>query len=135
MIPWTGAERRARDALLRAMIPGGHGCPPLASLDLRSFWQVFGEVAPPFLRFGLRASVWILTIVAPWLIGRVRPFLFLNAADRDRAITAASRSRSYLVRQCALTLKTIACLAYFRDPDVRARFPFELPARPREEPR
>lgn len=120
---WSSWERRWRDALLEAMIPGGHGLPPLTSLELGGFWREYQATAPPLVRFGLRASVWLLT----WLpLGKLRPFHRLPAAARDRWLNRAARSRFYLLRQLVMTVKMIACLAYLTDGDVRA----QLEARP-----
>ena len=96
--------------------------PGIGGLDLTAFWVRFRAAAPPLLRFGLRASVWTLTFLAPLLIGRIRLFSWLPPADRDEALRRAAVHRSYYVRQLTLTIKLIACLAYFRDSAPRARF-------------
>jgi hypothetical protein len=118
---WTGLERRCRDALFAAMIPGdpASGLPPLGTLDLAPFWEEIGRVAPPLLRFGLRGVVWALTLL-PAAYGHARPFPALSADARASVLGRAAASPFYLVRQMVLTLKTLACLAYLRDPAVRA---------------
>lgn len=121
MIPWTRFERRWRDALMAAVLPpaADGSLPGLGDLDLDGFWRELRAAAPPVLRAGLRASVWALAL-APLLLGRRRTFLGLSADERDALLARAAGSRSYLLRQMALTLKTLACFAYFRDPAARA---------------
>lgn len=122
MIGWTAPERRLRDALLAAMIPGdpASGLPPLAAIDLTSFWADLDRAAPTLLRLGLRASVWALAILPVVILRAPRTFEALAAREQQRFLKLAAASRFYLVRQIVLTLKTIACLAYMRDPKVRA---------------
>ena len=102
------------------MIPGdpASGLPPLGSLDLSPFWEEIGRAAPPLLRLGLRGIVWALTLL-PAAYGHPRPFPALDEAARESVLARAAASRLYLVRQMVLTLKTLACMAYFRDPAVR----------------
>lgn len=114
----TCLERRWRDALLGAMIPGGGGWPSVGELDLAPFWTLYAATAPPLVRFGLRAAVLFLTWLP--LITRLRPFHRLPPAARDHFLGRAARSRLYLVRQLVMTVKVVACLAYLRDPRVRA---------------
>jgi hypothetical protein len=120
VIPWLGFERRWRDALIAAALPGHGPLPGAGGVDLAPFWRELAAVAPPLLRFGLRASVWALALSPPWLLGRWRTFAGLSDDDRDRLLVRALHHRRYLVRQMALTLKTLACFGYFRDPAARA---------------
>ena len=120
MIPWSRVERRWRDALLGAMIPPGPGHPGIAGApDAGHYLADLDTRGPPLLRLGLRAAVWVLTWLGPLLVGALRPFHRLPADARDRCLQAAATSRWYLLRQLVLTLKTVACLAYLRDPHVR----------------
>lgn len=116
----TRSERRWRDALLAAMIPGAGDLPPLGELDLAPFWAIVKDTSPPLARFGLRAAVWTLTWLPLFYLGKPLPFHRLRAGDRDRFLLMAAHSRWYLVRQLAATIKVFACLAYLRDPRVRA---------------
>lgn len=126
---WTDPEIRARDALFAAMIPGDRdaGLPPLASLDLSSFWASLDRSAPPLLRLGLRATVIALAILPLVILRAPRTFLALDDAERDRFLELAAKSPSYLVRQMVLTVKALACMAYTRDPAVRAALSREAP--------
>jgi hypothetical protein len=151
MNSWTGLEQRWRDTLLAAMIPsarrepvvgtangelsarGSHAAAPelpgLAELNLEPFWSELERCAPPLLRLGLRVAVWALTWAPLLLLGRARTFGGLRRTDQDRLIDRATRSRWALLRQLALTLKVVACLAYFRDPAAREPFaPNDQPA-------
>lgn len=102
--------------------------PGLGEVDTRAFWDEYEASAPELLRFGFRASVWALTLAPPILIGRLRTFDRLSAAERDQVLEKVAGSRSYLVRQLPLTVKLMACFAYLRDDDVRSRVE-ELSAR------
>ena len=121
-IPWTDRERRWRDALFAALIPGdlAQGLPPLAELDLAPFWAELDGAAPPLLQLGLRASTLTLTMLPAAILGVPRPFPALDAAQQDLFLQRAAQSPIFLVRQMVLTLKTLACMAYLRDPRVRA---------------
>jgi len=125
MRSWTRLERRWRDALLGALIPGAApgALPSLAQLDTTAFWDEVGGAAPPLLRFGLRVSVWGLTLAPLVMGGRRRLFPGLERAEQDAVLRRAAGSRSFLVRQLVVTLKAMACFAYFREE--RARAPFE----------
>ncbi|MBI4706238.1 MAG: hypothetical protein HY744_34510 [Deltaproteobacteria bacterium] len=133
MIPWTSVERRWRDALLAAMIPpaaalaapaaqppAAAALPGLGELDLVPFWTAYERCAPPLLRLGVRVAVWVLSL-APILVLAV-PCLFtqLEPEERDRMLERAARSDWYVLRQMVVTLKLLACFAYFREPAVRA---------------
>jgi len=129
-IPWTGLERRWRDALCAAMIPRPPGgeLPGVGDVDAEAFWAEYEQSAPDLLRLGFRASVWALTLAPPVLLGVPKTFGRLQPGQRDRVLEKVARSRFYLVRQLPLTVKLLACFAYLRDDDVRARVE-ELSAR------
>ena len=122
-IQWTALERRWRDALCAAMIPRADGgaLPGVDAIDTSAFWDEVDRAAPELLRFGFRASVWALSLSPLVLIGKPTTFAHLAPADRDRVLGKVAGSRLYLVRQLPLTVKLMACFAYLRDDDVRAR--------------
>ena len=95
--------------------------PGVGDIDAGAFWEEYERSAPDLLRFGFRASVWALTLSPFVLIGVARTFLQLDADQRDRVLQKVSHSRFYLVRQLPLTVKLLACFAYLRDDEVRAR--------------
>lgn len=127
MIPWAAFERRWLDALLAAMIPPSAARPGLGDLDLAPFHAELGAAAPPLLRLGVRTATWVLTFAPPLLVGRLTLFGGLSPADRDRLLVRAYGSRSFLLRQLALTVKLAASFGYFRDPRARALFPGGAP--------
>lgn len=125
MNTWSERERRWRDALLTAVIPASAlepEQPGLAEVDTEPFWSEMERAAPPLLRLGLRVAVWVLTWAPLLLIGRARSFGRLADSEQDRLLEQASSSRWYLLRQLVMTLKAIACFAYFRAPTARRRF-------------
>lgn len=100
------------------MIPASPGVHPgLANIDASRFWNTYDQVAPPLLRFGLRASVILLTWLA--VLRHGRPFHRLNPERQDRFLRSAAASRYYLLRQLVATIKLIACFAYLQDAQVR----------------
>ncbi len=119
---WLPVERRWLLLLLDAVIPAlpDDPAPGIGALDLTTFWSTFEATAPPLLRFGARASVWLLTWLPLVTPGFFRPFFALGADARDHYLSAALESRVFVVRQLVQTLKIIACFAMFRDPGARA---------------
>lgn len=116
---WLGFERRWCDALFGAMIPASAGRPGVCDLDLAAFWAQYEESAPPLAKLGLRAAVWLLTLL-PIVFGHLRPFTSLDPAQRDAFLVEASVSPFYLVRQLVMAVKTFAAFAYFQDAGARA---------------
>lgn len=119
-IPWTPFERRWRDELLRATIPSAGGLPALDPATLGAFWTELDAAAPATLRLGFRVAVWALTwwpllSLRPRRLGRLPP------ADADALLDGVARSPRYAVRQLAEVTRLVACMAYLRDPGVRAR--------------
>lgn len=92
---WLGFERRWRDDLADAALPG-RAVDPAA-------WDRFDAVAPPLLRWGFRAAVWALTW-GPVLRARA-PLGRLPADERDRWLAEVAASRWFLVRQIAVAAK------------------------------
>jgi hypothetical protein len=118
---WTRPERRARDALLGALLPAttradGRRVPGYAERPDGAFWVVFACAAPRWLQWGLRAAVLCLW-VSLWLHGR--RLARLSPDSRAAAVARFAASRWYSLRQVALALKTVACLRHFSDPEVR----------------
>ena len=115
MIPWLGFERRWRDDLCAAALPG------YEAVASEQFWRRFHATAAPTFRLGLRASVWALTLAPLLRLRRPRTFGHLPAAERDATLVRSVEHRSRLVRDLAGALRLAVCMAYFADPDVRAR--------------
>lgn len=117
---WTAVERRWCEALLAALVPGDERLPGLSELDLDAFWERYGASAPPMLRFGLRASVDLLALSPPLLLGRARTVAGLSPDEREELLERALSSPVFLIRQLATTVKLIGLMAYLRDPRARA---------------
>lgn len=114
-------ERRWRAAVFSALIPVDRegGLPGLGEVDLERFWATFERRAPALARLGLRASVWLITLAPLVWLGSPRLFQSLTPARRDELLARLASSRLYLVRQLLATAKTLACLAYLGDPEIR----------------
>lgn len=116
----TSLERRWRDSLLAAIIPGAEGgrLQGLATLDLDAFWARFRSMAPLLVRVGFRFAVVALCWLPLFRYGK--PFHRLSADTKDRYLQAVSASSSYSIRQLVAVVKVFACFAYFQDPGIQA---------------
>lgn len=119
----TRLERSWAEDLFGALLGtgGGDGLPAFASVDSAAFWEAFDEAPSPLVRAGLRPMVHTLTFL-PLVSGFRRPFFSLSPDERTTFLTGAAASPRTFVRQAVVTLKTLACFAYFEDPAVRSRF-------------
>lgn len=120
--PLSGFERRLAEALMDAVLgvgaPGGP--PPPRAEDRGAFWRLLATYAPPYLRPGLRGTVWALSAWPLLLPGLRRPFLALSPEARLDAVAAMEESPVATVRQLLSTLKIFACFALAEDPRGRA---------------
>ncbi len=119
MNSWMGFERRWGEAVLDAMIPAGDS-PGLDTKSLQWFWDEFDKSAPALLNLGLRVAVWFVTFAAVARTGTA--FHRASEKQRDEVLRRLSEG-AYLSRQLIVTIKVVATLAYFGDPQIRARFP------------
>lgn len=101
---WTPWERRWRDAVLDAALPG-HRAEALSP----DAWADWSTHAPPLLRTGLRAAVWALTWGAVLTHGR--PLHRLDGDARDAAIARWADRDGFLARQLVLVVKVVGGLA------------------------
>ncbi len=118
---WMPVERRWLAALLAAMLPARRDWPGLGELELAPFWETFSKSAPLTLRFGLRTTVWVLGLSPFFLLRRPRTVSGLSDEERDRLVALAASSRLSLLREVVMTLKLVACFAYFHDSDLEAK--------------
>ncbi|MBI2393327.1 MAG: hypothetical protein HYV09_27335 [Deltaproteobacteria bacterium] len=118
----SSLERGWAEQLFAAIVAtgGDDGLPSFASVDRSTFWRCFEEAPSPLVRAGLRPMVHTLTFL-PVVSGFGKPFFLLSPDERERFLAQAASSRRMFVRQALVTLKTLACFAYFDDPAVRAR--------------
>lgn len=106
---WTAPERRWRDAVLDAALPGRARPPSSLGPD---DWERWDRAADPLLRWGFRAAVWAFTWAPVVRYGR--PFHRLDPDRRDAALAAVAGHRSWTVRQVALVVHLVAGLAAAR---------------------
>ena len=119
----TALERRWAEELFGAIlgVGGGEGLPAFETTDRTAFWRCFDQAPAPLVRAGLRPMLHTLTFL-PLVSGFGRPFFKLATEDRERFLEGVARDERYFVRQSLVTLKTLACLAYFDDAGVRGHF-------------
>lgn len=119
----TAVERGWAEALFGAIVAtgGDDGLPPFEQIDREAMWRGFEEATAPLVRAGLRPMLHTLTFL-PVVSGYGRPFFQLSSEERARFLGQIDGDRRYFVRQSLVTLKTLACFAYFDDPRVRARY-------------
>ncbi len=124
----SGVERAWAEALMEAIVATGgeDGLPAFASIDRATFWRCFDEAPGPVVRAGLRPMVYTLTFL-PAISGFGRPFFALAAAERAAFLDQVSGDSRTFVRQALMTMKTLACFAYFDHPMVRERFEAAAP--------
>ncbi len=111
----TSVERRWAEQLFAAILGADE------PFDSTTFWRCFEEAPAPLVRAGLRPMLHTLTFL-PVVSGFRRPFFGLSSEDRERFLAEAASDERYFVRQAFVTLKTLACFAYFDDARVRARY-------------
>src|SRR5262249_7143726 len=110
---------------------GEEGLPAFASIDRATFWRCFEEATGPLVRAGLRPMVHTLTFL-PLVSGFGRPFFLLSEGERARFLATIADDPRYFLRQTLVTLKMLACFAYFDDARVRERY--DATPAPRAEP-
>ncbi|MFO0587895.1 MAG: hypothetical protein U0441_10165 [Polyangiaceae bacterium] len=127
----SATERAWAEALFASLlgVGGPEGLPPFTSVDTDAFFRAFDEAPAPLVRFGLRPMLHTLVFL-PVVSGFGKPFFALSVLERERFLAAAAASPRAFIRQSVVTLKTLACFAYFEDPAVRARFDAGTPLSP-----
>ena len=122
---WFKFERRLRDDVMNAMIPrwasadDEEGLPGIEDLDLEPFYERLGSKAPRMVGLGFQAAVWLFLIAPLIWLGSFRPFRKLPSSRKQKLLERVAVSKLYVVRQMMMVLKTLACLAYLRDPVIR----------------
>jgi hypothetical protein len=87
--------------------------------DFDIFWSEVERTALPAWRWGFNAALWTANWIAPLLIHRWPPLSRQDRQTRERALAAMETSRFYLLRQMMDLLKTVVCLGYGADRNVR----------------
>lgn len=118
-------ERRWTRELFNTMVPGGtHPDVPEGAGDLGA-----DEVLDDFYRratvlgaIGYRGGLWLMWLLPPVVLGKLRTFKRLGPSERDDYIRAMRSSRFYIVRQLTFLLKLVACTGYLAHPRVREAY-------------
>jgi hypothetical protein len=119
----AGFERRWAEALFAAILaPETAALPPFERIDRAEFWRCLDEAPGPLFGIGLRAMVHALTFLPLADRRHRKPFFALAPEDRRALVAELDRQGPAAVRQVLTALKMLACMAYFDDPAVRARF-------------
>ena len=115
---WLAFERRWRDQLGAAILPGSGQLPGMAQVDAECAWRRLLSAAPPTFVMAVRAAVWLLTFCPPLVVGRLRPFGRLQAGEQDLLLVRVQASRWPAVRLVTSALRGATLLCYFTDPGV-----------------
>jgi hypothetical protein len=114
---WLSAEKHTLYAFLNAILPPCNEYPGLFELNHDSFWTLFRQNAPPLLCWGLRAMVWLFSVIC--LLKHKRSFTKLSL---EKQILFFQTQVQYPQRRLMIeSLKVIACLAYFHDPEIQKK--------------
>jgi hypothetical protein len=105
-------ERRWVLAIFEAVLPSGEAELPLGAdqAPLGRFLDDFLARAPLTAVLGLRASLWLLMLAPPFVLGRARTFLGLSPPERVALLDRLRCSEVYLVRESAMLFKIVGCL-------------------------
>lgn len=93
--------------------------PGIFDAGFEVFYADFERTAVPALRRGFKLALVVAIWIAPCLIGRLPPLTRHDPPTRARALAALGTSRSYLLRQMLVLLKSVAALSYGADRRVR----------------
>lgn len=100
-------------AVVDALLPG-------LGPDFDAFLENdFQATAPLSMRLAFRAALFAGAWIAPLLIGRLGPIDRLSPQDAALALEALGKSRSYLLRQQMLLLKSVVSFHYGALPSTR----------------
>ena len=115
-----GIERRWGESLFEAILPGSQNFVPLATLNKDRFWQCLEQAPADSFGLGLRAMVYTLNFMPLAEYGR--PFYSLSDSQKENFLLKLSEDERYPVRQMLVTMKTLACFAYFDQDEIRNHF-------------
>jgi hypothetical protein len=119
-----GFERRWLCSIFATMLPSGADPRlPLGADDVGSGAYVddLMRTAPRHFTLGLRACVWLIQLMPPFVLGRFSSFSALSADARTELFERMCRSDRYLIRELPMLFKTAACLGYCGLPAVQER--------------
>lgn len=109
-----GFERRWFRLIAESVFPGNADARltmGAGDLPLERFLIGIWRRAPLQMRLALRAALWIVTLSPLLVIGCWRCFPSLTPAERLTHLRKLAQSRTYLLRELPLLLKTVICMA------------------------
>lgn len=92
-----------------------------ADVPMGRFVDDFVASAPLQAVLGLRASLWLVMLSPPFVLGRWRTFLGLAPPERLILLDRLRRSDHYLVRESAVLFKIVGCLGFCGLPSLQQR--------------
>ena len=105
--------------LFDTLMPSHASMPGIAGLSLEKFWRDFEQSAPPLMKLGLRLAIWYLTLRPFFSLRYLRIFTHLSTSAKEQFLVKSNESYFYFERQLVTTLKAVACMAYFDNPEIR----------------
>jgi hypothetical protein len=133
-------ERRWAQVILDSFAPPeGPGLAPRPGevSTLGAFDKLRAGCSKP-ARLALRAAIWVVAFSPLWMLGRARSFPALPRSERLTLLAKLLEHRSFLVRETAFLLKTVACMGLLESEAVRKRSGYDgeatlLQLRPRSD--
>lgn len=108
-------ERRWLESVFACVIPGA------SSVPMSAFIDDLVRHAPLRVILGARACLWLLLFAPPFVVGRFRTWIGLDARERLLVLERMRHSNLYVVRELPLLFKMLAALGYCGLPEVHAR--------------
>lgn len=109
-------------------VEGGEGlAPDPGQIDWERGATDFLERANLKGRLGVYLGMWIAMSAPLWRWGRFATAASLAPEARARLLSELLSHRIFFVRELTLLLKLVACMAFFRDPTIRARSAYDRP--------
>jgi hypothetical protein len=123
MMRLTNLERRWAHDTLRAFTPNEEDCLGLGETPVRyaETMEMALSAAGPKGRFGLRCALWMATWAPLWLSGTGGTMSALEPPERALAIERLLAHPWRPIRDLAMLLKLVTCMALFREPALRYR--------------
>jgi hypothetical protein len=121
-------ERRVALAIFDAIFPSGANdrVPMGASdVDMEGFLEDLEASYPPAVQLGVRGLLWLIELTAWARTGW--SYADLPRDVREKIFASWYRSRFYLFRQAAVSIKAIAGLGYCGFPEVQESFGYHKP--------
>lgn len=105
-------------AYCQYVIPGLNDWPSYSQADTSRFWDGWKQRTPFATRFAFYFSLYAIHIYC--LLRSI------TGNSIENSFVESESSRLYLIRQAFMMLKTMACLAYFSDPNIHAlSYPYD----------